>query len=124
VVAANAPRSIALAAEYGQGWITTGAPSEDLESWWGAVADRAALFGEALDARSRAQDSVARYLLLDAAPVFSLSSLDAFTDAVGRAAALGFTDVITHWPRPDSWYAGDEAILDELPAVMQAHRSG
>ncbi len=29
--------------------------------------------------------SVARYLLLDAAPVFSLSSVDAFTDAVGRA---------------------------------------
>ena len=82
------------------------------------LAERAELFGEALDARGRAQHSVARYLLLDAAPVFSLSSIGAFTDAVGRAAALGFTDVITHWPRPDSWYAGDEAILDEVPAVM------
>ena len=124
VVAANAPRSIALAAEYGQGWITTGAPSDDLESWWRAVADRVGLFGEALDVRGRAQDSAQRYLLLDAAPVFSLSSIDAFTDAVGRAADLGFTDVITHWPRPDSWYAGDEAILDELPPVLAAHRSG
>ena len=118
VVAANAPKSIALAAEYGQGWITTGAPSDDLEAWWRAVAERAGLFGEALDARGRAQDSVARYLLLDAAPVFSLSSIGAFTDAVGRAADLGFTDVITHWPRPDSWYAGDEAILEQVSAVM------
>lgn len=123
VVAANAPRSIALAAQYGQGWITTGAQADDLDSWWGAVAERATLFGEALDARGRAQESVARYLLLDAAPVFSLSSIGAFTDAVGRATDLGFTDVITHWPRPDSWYAGDEAILDELPAVLAAQRA-
>ena len=123
VIAANAPRSIALAAEYGQGWITTGAPSDDLEAWWRAVAERADLFGEALEARGRAPDSVARYLLLDAAPVFSLSSLQAFGEAVERASALGFTDVITHWPRPDSWYAGDEAILEDLPAVMARHQA-
>ena len=118
VVAANAPRSIALAAEFGQGWITTGAPTEDLEEWWTAVAERADRFGEALAAIGRQADSVARYLLLDAAPVFSLSSIAFFTEAVERAAALGFTDVITHWPRPEGWYEGDEAILDEVPAVM------
>jgi hypothetical protein len=33
---------------------------------------------------------------------------------VERAAGLGFTDVITHWPRPSSWYAGDEAVLHEV----------
>lgn len=118
IVAANAPRSIALAAEFGQGWITTGAPTEDLEEWWAAVAERADRFGEALAAIGRQEDSVARYLLLDAAPVFSLSSIAFFTEAVERAAALGFTDVITHWPRPEGWYEGDEAILDEVPAVM------
>ena len=118
VVAANAPRSIARAAEFGQGWITTGAPTEDLEEWWAAVAERADRFGEALAAIGRQEDSVARYLLLDAAPVFSLSSIAFFTEAVERAAALGFTDVITHWPRPEGWYEGDEAILDEVPAVM------
>ena len=26
----------------------------------------------------------------------------------------GFTDVVTHWPRRDSWYAGDEAVLDAV----------
>jgi len=118
VVAANAPRSIALAAEFGQGWITTGAPTEDLEEWWTAVAERADRFGEALAAIGRQADSVARYLLLDAAPVFSLSSIAFFTEAVERAAALGFTDVITHWPRPGGWYEGEEGILDDVPAVM------
>jgi hypothetical protein len=33
---------------------------------------------------------------------------------VGRAAEYGFTDVITHWPRRDSWYAGDEATLERV----------
>jgi hypothetical protein len=46
--------------------------------------------------------------------VFSLSSAAFFAEAVGRAAEHGFTDVVTHWPRRDSWYAGDEAILDEV----------
>jgi hypothetical protein len=71
----------------------------------------------------RAPDAVDRYLMLDSAPVFSLSSIDAFTEAIERAAALGFTDVVTHWPRPESWYAGDEAILDDVPAVLARYRS-
>ena len=124
VVAANAPRSIALAAEHGQGWITTGAPADDLESWWTGVAGLADRFGTALDERGRSADAVSRYLMLDSAPVFSLSSIELFTEMVERAATLGFTDVITHWPRPDSWYAGDEALLDEVPAVMARHRAG
>jgi len=44
---------------------------------------------------------------------------------VGRAAELGFTDVVTHWPRPSSRYEGDEAVLEEVAAhvVPQlAHR--
>ena len=123
VVAANAPRSIALAAQFGEGWITTGAPTDDLEAWWTAVAERAERFAAALDERGRPQDAVARYLLLDAAPGFSLSSIGHFEEMTSRAAELGFTDVITHWPRPSSWYAGDEAILDEIPGVMARLRA-
>ncbi|GMA86401.1 hypothetical protein GCM10025868_16510 [Angustibacter aerolatus] len=46
--------------------------------------------------------------------MFSLSSADAFTEAVGRARELGFTDVVTHWPREHGEYAGDERVLDEV----------
>ncbi len=56
---------------------------------------------DALEAAGRAPESLTRYLNLDSAPTFSLTSAAAFEDAVGRAAALGFTDVITHWPRDD-----------------------
>jgi hypothetical protein len=47
-----------------------------------------------------------------------MTSVDAFTDAVGRAAALGFTDAITHWPRASSWYAGDEKVLESVAAQL------
>ncbi len=59
-----------------------------------------------------------RHLSLDAAPVFSLASVEAFADAVGRAGELGFTHAHTHWSRESSWYAGDEATLERLAAEV------
>ena len=100
VVSGNFPRSIALAARLGDGWITTGPQADDLDSWWAGVAENAARLDEALAAEGRPPEAVARYLLLDAAPVFSLSSVDAFADFAGRSEELGFTDAVTHWPRP------------------------
>ncbi|NUQ31513.1 MAG: LLM class flavin-dependent oxidoreductase, partial [Dermatophilaceae bacterium] len=46
----------------------------------------------------------------------TLSSAACFEDAVGRAAELGFTDVITHWPRPSDPYRGTREVLDEVVA--------
>ncbi|MEA2421486.1 MAG: hypothetical protein QOF55_585 [Thermoleophilaceae bacterium] len=109
VVAANGRRSMALAARFGQGWITTGKPSDDLETWWRGVAELSERFED---------ETADRYLLLDSAPRFSLSSVPFFEEQAGRAAELGFTDVITHWPRPNSWYAGDEAVLDEVATTV------
>jgi hypothetical protein len=47
-----------------------------------------------------------------------LSSPGAFADAVGRAAELGFTDVLAHWPRASSWYAGSEKVLESVAAML------
>ncbi|MDT5025560.1 MAG: hypothetical protein QOE61_1986 [Micromonosporaceae bacterium] len=118
VVAADGPRSMRLVARYGQGWVTTGGRADDLAGWWRLVADAAKRFDDVLVAADREPSSVDRYLSLDAAPVFSLASVGAFTDAVGRAAECGFTDVNTHWPRRDSWYAGDEATLERVAAEV------
>ena len=101
VIAANGPRSLRLAAERGQGWVTTGGRAETLE--------RVVVLGRrAVDAVRRRPRSgrarghlVDRYLLLDSSPVFSLSSVGLFEEMAGRAGELGFTDVIAHWPRPD-----------------------
>jgi alkanesulfonate monooxygenase SsuD/methylene tetrahydromethanopterin reductase-like flavin-dependent oxidoreductase (luciferase family) len=109
VVAANGKRGIALAERFGQGWITTGpAGADSLEDWWRGVEELS----------KRYEGSGDRYLMLDSAPKFSLSSASFFEDQLGRAGALGFTDAITHWPRPTSWYAGDEAVLDEVAPLI------
>jgi hypothetical protein len=64
----------------------------------------------------RDRASLDRYLNLDSAPTFSLSSVGAFEDAVGRAAELGFTDVITHWPRTTDPFQGVRGTLDTVVA--------
>jgi alkanesulfonate monooxygenase SsuD/methylene tetrahydromethanopterin reductase-like flavin-dependent oxidoreductase (luciferase family) len=109
VVAANGKRGLGLAARFGQGWITTGpAGADSLAEWWDGVADLA----------KRYEGGGDRYVMLDSAPKFSLSSAAFFEEQLGRAKELGFTDAITHWPRPSSWYAGDEAVLDEVAPLI------
>lgn len=122
LMAANGPRSMRLAARFGQGWVTTGERATDLDAWWHSVAESAKRFDAVAADAGRDPSTVDRVLSLDAAPVFSLSSAGYFADAAGRAADLGFTDVVTHWPRAESWYAGSEAVLeavatDVLPAI-------
>jgi alkanesulfonate monooxygenase SsuD/methylene tetrahydromethanopterin reductase-like flavin-dependent oxidoreductase (luciferase family) len=109
VMAANGPRSLRLATRYGAGWVTTGGKADDLDSWFATVADLSHRLDDVLE-EGRSFD---RYLSLDSKQ-YALSSADAFEDAVGRAAALGFTDVITHWPRTDGVYAGSEAVLEKV----------
>jgi alkanesulfonate monooxygenase SsuD/methylene tetrahydromethanopterin reductase-like flavin-dependent oxidoreductase (luciferase family) len=126
VVAANGPRTMALAARYGDGWVTTGRPADDQDEddWWATVATLTERFDAALTEAGRAGDTVSRFLNLDSSPVYSMSSPGAFTDAVGRAAALGFTDVVAHWPRAGGWYAGDEKVLETVAGLLPRLRAG
>lgn len=88
--------------------------TDELGAWWRSVAELAKRFEDAAAAAGRGDGEVDRVLSLDAAPVFSLSSAGFFAEAVGRAADLGFTDVVTHWPRENSWYAGSETVLETV----------
>lgn len=124
-VAAVGPRAMALAARLGQGWITYG-PSleldgepapEDQERWWSGLAEQCAQMDQIEQAAGRAVP-LRRYLSLDGAPVFSLTSLDVALEGVERAAGLGFTDVVVHWPRSSGVYAGSESVLEALAARL------
>lgn len=116
VIAANGPRSIRLAAERADGWLTYGGHTDTDAEWWALVARHSHVLNEALDAHGRERHTIARYLNLDSASTFSLSSVAAFEDAVGRAADLGFTDVIAHWPRPTEPFHGDRRTLEVIAA--------
>jgi alkanesulfonate monooxygenase SsuD/methylene tetrahydromethanopterin reductase-like flavin-dependent oxidoreductase (luciferase family) len=118
LLAADGPRTIRFAAEAGDGWITTGRPQdgETYDDWWARVRELSNRFDDALPESRR--DRVARCLNLDSSPVFSLSSTEAFAEAVGRAEELGFTDVVVHWPRGGEPYQGREAVLEEVAADL------
>lgn len=118
ILAANGPRAMALAARHGQGWVTLGNAHDSLEAWWKSLAELSARFDEALATESRDRASVRRFLQTDAAPVFSLSSIECYRDFLGRADDLGFTDVLAPWPRADGPFAGDESILDTVASEV------
>jgi alkanesulfonate monooxygenase SsuD/methylene tetrahydromethanopterin reductase-like flavin-dependent oxidoreductase (luciferase family) len=120
VVAANGPRSLRFAARTGDAWVTTGLKVDDVEEWWAALDTARRTLDEALLAAGRDPAAFPRYLNLDSSPQFSLESRDVFEEMVGRAEALAFTDVITHWPRPDGPYAGSVAVLEEVAAEVVA----
>ncbi|WP_134765762.1 LLM class flavin-dependent oxidoreductase [Nocardioides sp. 1609] len=118
LVAANGPRSLRFAATVGDGWVTTGGPADTVDEWFAGLATAVATYDEALEAAGRGPRP--RYLLTDAAPQlggagrFALTSTAFFADLAGRAAGLGFTDLITHWPRPDSPYEGSVDVLESV----------
>ena len=116
VIAANGPKSIRLAVERGDGWMTYGGSAETDAEWWALVTGHSRRADETLEAMGRTPADLTRYLNLDSAPTFSLTSAATFEDAVGRAAELGFTDVITHWPRASEPYRGARDVLDEVAA--------
>ncbi|TDD51349.1 LLM class flavin-dependent oxidoreductase [Kribbella antibiotica] len=116
VMAANGPRSLRLAAKYGAGWVTTGGDADDLDGWFATVAELTHRLNDVLAASDRS-GSFDRYLSIDDS-LYALTSVAAFEDLVGRAAALGFTDVITHWPRVEGVYAGSEDVLEQVAAEV------
>jgi alkanesulfonate monooxygenase SsuD/methylene tetrahydromethanopterin reductase-like flavin-dependent oxidoreductase (luciferase family) len=116
VIAANGPRAIRLAAERGDGWMTHGGWVDTDAEWWQSLAQLSQTLDQALDTHGRERHTISRYLNIDSAPTFTLSSVGAFEDAVGRADELGFTDVITHWPRPTAPFEGVRATLDTVVA--------
>ncbi len=127
VLAANGPRSMRIAARLGEGWVTTGGvtgDAGDTSAWWRSVADLGRRFEDAAGQEGRDYQALGRYLSLDASGAFALASAGFFADVAGRAADLGFTDAITHWPRAAGPYAGPESVLDSVAAsVLPAMRA-
>jgi alkanesulfonate monooxygenase SsuD/methylene tetrahydromethanopterin reductase-like flavin-dependent oxidoreductase (luciferase family) len=121
-VAAAGPRGMRLAVELGQGWITVGS-MEDGPKVVGEQLERLrATCAEA----GRDYDSMERTLLnmprADAER--PLRSFDAFVDWAGRYQELGVTELILHWPIPDSLFAADEKVFERVVTEGLAHVEG
>ncbi|MDL5202579.1 LLM class flavin-dependent oxidoreductase [Streptomyces sp. ALI-76-A] len=123
-VAATGPRGLRLAARYGQSWVTTGDPklyeTGTPEQSMRALRGQAEKLGDACAALGRDVQELDRILLTGFTPDRGrpLQSLDAFVDFAGRHRDLGFTELVIHWPIPDSDFAADEKVFEQI--AMQA----
>jgi alkanesulfonate monooxygenase SsuD/methylene tetrahydromethanopterin reductase-like flavin-dependent oxidoreductase (luciferase family) len=123
-LAANGSKGLALAARVADGWVTTaGGDHDGNDTWWRRAGELIARLDDACSDAGRDPATISRTLSLDDETRYSLTSIDAFDDAVGRAAALGYTDVVSHWPREHGIYAGDERVLEEVAARLPSLRS-
>ncbi|MDJ0339498.1 LLM class flavin-dependent oxidoreductase [Cryobacterium sp. PH31-O1] len=118
LIAANGPKGLGLVSSFGQGWVTTGEDGAVGEDWWAGVRRLSERLDDVVGASGRDPATIDRYLSLDSGGTYSLQSMNAFEDSIGRAAEIGFTDVISHWPREHGIYAGDESILDTVANVL------
>lgn len=118
VIAANGPKGLRVVARHGSGWVTTGRDGAEGAEWWESVAELVKRLEDTATAEGRDPAGIDRYLSLDSDGAYSLRSVGAFEEATGRAAELGFTDVIAHWPRADGIYAGSEAVLEDVASRL------
>lgn len=125
-VAATGPRGLKLAARYGRAWVTTGdpklyeegTPEQSVE----ALRVQAEKLGTACTEAGRDPAGIDRILLTGFTPDRGrpLESLDAFVDFAGRHRELGFTEIVIHWPIPDSDFAADQAVFEKIAAEAAA----
>ena len=121
-VAAIGPRAMRLTAELGQGWITYGAP----EDGWRVVDGQIERLREACAAAGR---DIARLELTLLAMGRSnherpLDSFEAFLDWAGRYRELGITELVLHWPIPDSEFAADMKVFERIATEGLAKLEG
>ncbi|MFI6640368.1 LLM class flavin-dependent oxidoreductase [Streptomyces sp. NPDC050504] len=119
-VAATGPRGMKLAAGYGQAWVTTGdpkifetgTPADSVEAIRGQVGK----LGAACEAIDRNPDELDKILLTGFTPDRQrpLESVDAFVEFAANHKALGITEIVIHWPIPDSEFAADEKVFERI----------
>lgn len=115
VVSALGSKAMEVAAEFGQGWVTTGAAGAgDHPSTEGIVARQLADLDVALAARGRDRSSIERVLLDGFGGEPTVASVDAFVDVAGRYAALGITELVVHWPVAESPFAADLVLFERI----------
>jgi alkanesulfonate monooxygenase SsuD/methylene tetrahydromethanopterin reductase-like flavin-dependent oxidoreductase (luciferase family) len=117
-IAAAGAKTLALVARHGDAWITYGdpsaedAPAKTIEAAVGAQARR---LDDACAAIGRDPATVRRIYLIGNTSERPIASAEAFRDFAGRYAALGFTDLVFHHPRPgDSVWNEPESIVEAI----------
>ncbi|MGK5533855.1 LLM class flavin-dependent oxidoreductase [Streptomyces sp. URMC 129] len=119
-VAATGRRGMRLAARHGQAWVTTGDPATfdgTAADFHGGLARLTEQLDGVCEETGREPAGLGRVLLDSGqAPrdVSPLASVAAFVDYAGSVAELGFTELVLHWPIPDSVFAADPDVFERI----------
>jgi alkanesulfonate monooxygenase SsuD/methylene tetrahydromethanopterin reductase-like flavin-dependent oxidoreductase (luciferase family) len=123
LIAANGPRTMRVAIERGAGWITMGTAKHGAgpDEWWTGVQQAVDAFDKVTGTSPSHSTTLTRFLDMETHAA-AFRSIDQFRDAFGRAADLGFTDVVIAWPRDSQPFAGDEKLLENLATQLGSIR--
>jgi alkanesulfonate monooxygenase SsuD/methylene tetrahydromethanopterin reductase-like flavin-dependent oxidoreductase (luciferase family) len=113
-IAATGTRGLDLAARFAQGWVTTGHDASSVATCEQNVTRQLERLGDALRRHSRQVNDVATLLLDGLNNERPLVSLDAFVDWAGRYRTLGITELVIHWPEPDSLFDSSIATFEKI----------
>ncbi len=118
VVAATGRRGMELAATYGQGWVTYGDPNRPagvpVEQAAAIVRAQMELLEAACAQRGQNYGAIEKVLLQGITSEKPLASVDAFVDWAGRYKDIGITEIVIHWPVPDSVFACDLGVFERI----------
>jgi alkanesulfonate monooxygenase SsuD/methylene tetrahydromethanopterin reductase-like flavin-dependent oxidoreductase (luciferase family) len=117
-IAANGRRGMRLVAEHAQTWVTFGDPALTGNDHFAGLPRLIAMVEAACVEVGRDPATLDRLILTGSGGPDFFGSAAEFTDAAGRYAELGFSDVVVHYPRAGEPYAGDPAVLEDIAAAL------
>jgi alkanesulfonate monooxygenase SsuD/methylene tetrahydromethanopterin reductase-like flavin-dependent oxidoreductase (luciferase family) len=115
-IAAGRSKSLQVAAEYGDAWITHGDTSYREVTAAGTervVNEQSRQLDDHCQMFGRDPAEIDRIYLIGNTEARPLSSVGAFEEFMGRYAELGFTDLVFHMPRVD------DPVWNESPEVVE-----
>jgi alkanesulfonate monooxygenase SsuD/methylene tetrahydromethanopterin reductase-like flavin-dependent oxidoreductase (luciferase family) len=125
-VAATGPLGMRLAARFASTWVTAGRPgqfdSEPYGRTLNVLRKQLANLDAACEETGRDPATLNRLLVTGAMVGGVMDSAEAFSDAEGRFAELGFSDLAVHWPRDSFPYAGRPAVLEAIADAILLRR--
>jgi len=102
-IAAGGPRAMRVAARHGAAWVTVGAPTPapTAREWFGSVSRQVGDLAVACELEGRDPGTLRRLAVVSLDAAWAQESVGAWDEFCGRVQAIGFTDVVVHWPRPE-----------------------
>ena len=126
-IAANGPRTLELAVQHGDAWVTDGrleGSGSSRQAFRDGVAGLSERFRETCERLGRPPEQMARIMLLSVDPEQPFAEPGGLLEACAAYAQMGFTDVVVYPKRARAAFdapsrAFQHALAEELPLARQ-----